>query len=348
MADFPLSTDPQLADVDPLPLRDTVQGRPVVAVQQPSAMRRAYGYLHALLASEEYSKRTLAVTDECLRHNPADYTSFAVRRKCLDQLAGDDEHASLVDREWTFTEEFAATFPKNYQLWGHRRWLASSSSDRPAPVTCAGELAFAERALKDDAKNYHAWAHRAFFLQRGCAHSPDAASAVVRLELAFTARTLDEDPFNNSAWNARNLVMRLQCEALGEDGPAVDAAVAAEAAFARGRLDASPGNEAAWSYVTDLVAPDARTCTAQPWRRHAAGAAATAAAALDERARELSATGTGAAATHALAYLLHRACQAEARGEASDALHLCRALERADGGIRAGLWRFRGACLASA
>ncbi|XRB19201.1 protein geranylgeranyltransferase [Pseudoscourfieldia marina] len=343
---------------------------PVVCIAHAPAVRKTQMILHALIRKQEYSARTVAITANALRNNPADYTAFAVRRLCLTQAR--DTHVSnlarMLEEEFAFTGDFVEMFPKNYQLWGHRRWLADTfaisdsngKSEEDTQQCLLDEMAFAHVAIEDDNKNYHAWSHRAYFLQKAANVLPSAAAdRMFQAEMAYTARLLDVDNSNNSAWNARHLAVTLLFESAttshdtDEAQARVDAAMASETAFALARLEVDPSNEAVWSYITDLVAPADDELARVPWRAHAAHAAAAAAATLDALASALVNKEDGKTAANALEYRLHRACQASSRAEnaenareaCEDARAACKSLERVDGAMRAGLWRFRRECI---
>ena len=49
--------------------------------------------------------------------NSADYTAWAYRWQCLEQLGS-------LESEMPFIHEMASRSPKNYQLWNHRRRVA--------------------------------------------------------------------------------------------------------------------------------------------------------------------------------------------------------------------------------
>jgi protein farnesyltransferase/geranylgeranyltransferase type-1 subunit alpha len=106
-------------------------------------------YLRAIVASGECgTPRALALTTDAISLNPAHYTAWAVRRRCLASLKAD------LRLELQYVASVAATNTKNYQVWAHRREVVSLLGDG------RGERAFTSSHLAEDPKNYHAWAHR--------------------------------------------------------------------------------------------------------------------------------------------------------------------------------------------
>ena len=78
---------------------------------------------------------------EVVEANPANYTGWQYRRRCLEALGSD-----LV-QELRFTEESAYDNPKNYQIWFHRRAVVKLLGDPSA------ELAFVGNVLLEDGKS---------------------------------------------------------------------------------------------------------------------------------------------------------------------------------------------------
>lgn len=138
--------------------------------------------LIAVMHTEEMSARVLYLTEELLTINPAHYTAWQYRRKCLVHLN------ESLEAELRFMDEFCGDNPKNYQIWYHRRSLVCLIGE----ASVQGELEFTERVFEGDSKNYHAWAHRQFLVRRF--NRWDG-------ELALVDSCLEADVRNNSAWN---------------------------------------------------------------------------------------------------------------------------------------------------
>lgn len=58
-----------------------------------------------------------------------------------------------------YVKSVALEYPKNYQIWHHRRVLVERLNDG------SQELEFTALILKQEAKNYHAWQHRQWALK---------------------------------------------------------------------------------------------------------------------------------------------------------------------------------------
>jgi len=99
---------------------------PVVSIRYTSEFSATMDLFRAVLASGELSSRALKLTAEVVEANPANYTGWAYRRRCLEAL-GSDLHVEL-----RFTEATAYDNPKNYQIWFHRRAIVERLGDPSA------------------------------------------------------------------------------------------------------------------------------------------------------------------------------------------------------------------------
>ncbi|KAH9250875.1 hypothetical protein BASA81_011263 [Batrachochytrium salamandrivorans] len=194
----PLSLNPVWADVSPVPLSD----------ESTTAFTDTMNYFRAVVLSDERSLRVFHLTKRVIMLNAANYTAWHLRREILFHTLGREEGQSeLLDDELAFSKQFAEDFPKNYQIWSHRRklwdYLVSSSSVELGHELWDRELEFVSQIflLTDDDKNYHAWAHRQYVWGKR------ASEVEVEEEVKFCEQVLDADVRNNSAWNHRFLVL---------------------------------------------------------------------------------------------------------------------------------------------
>ena len=74
-------------DVEPVPQDDGPN--PVVAINYAPEFREAMDLFRAVLKSGERSKRALLLTAEVVEMNPANYTAWQYRRRCLEALKSD-------------------------------------------------------------------------------------------------------------------------------------------------------------------------------------------------------------------------------------------------------------------
>ena len=134
------------SDVEPIPL---VEGPPQTTPQPgqaappppaPSLATIAYSqryleamsYLRAVMAANEFSERCLALTEDIISMNPAHYTVWLYRMKCLRTLwkvnTDDDTDADRdpetqakidkgVEQELEWLERISERNLKNYQIW---------------------------------------------------------------------------------------------------------------------------------------------------------------------------------------------------------------------------------------
>ncbi|KAK4531219.1 hypothetical protein CCYA_CCYA07G2076 [Cyanidiococcus yangmingshanensis] len=136
-----------------------------------------------------------------LQLNPADYTAWEIARE-------------LGQEDWETADSACRKFPKNYQVWQHRRVLLSKrvsgeehqDSATSTALLGAQELAFLDALLEDpeNAKNYHLYSHRQWLIRQ-----PQLVSEELlwREWNITTPRQLGHDPLNNSAWQHRWAVL---------------------------------------------------------------------------------------------------------------------------------------------
>lgn len=211
-------------DLAPIPQDDGPN--PVVAINYTDEFRQLMDVFRAILAVDEMSERALALTSEVIEINPANYTAWHFRRRCLEALGSD------LYSELRFIEEKAYDNPKNYQIWFHRRAIVERLDDPNA------EIQFIRNVLIDDAKNYHAWSHRQWVLK---------TYNLWEGELAAIHAILTVDLRNNSAWNQRWFV-------LTRDGPITDAdVIRREVNYALDWIDKAIDNESPWNYIRGLM-----------------------------------------------------------------------------------------------
>ena len=223
-----------MADIDP-----TLTHSLDLTNSHTLSVRETMDYFRAVLLTQEYSPRTLALTASVIDLNAANYTAWHFRRQCLKALGSD------LRAELEFVGSIAGDNPKNYQIWYHRR-AVSELLDGSAP----GELAYTEQVLQEDSKNYHAWSHRQWVISHfNCWDE----------ELAFVDRMLTEDVRNNSAWNQRWFVVnkRAREDTGGNCGGSVaaldEARLRIELAYACEATAKAPNNQAPWSYIEGLM-----------------------------------------------------------------------------------------------
>ena len=86
-----------LHDIEPIPQDDGPE--PVCSIAYSPEFIQAYDYLRALLKSDERSERALNLTTLCLQLNPANYTVWHFRRRCLISLSSESEQTPTIDTE---------------------------------------------------------------------------------------------------------------------------------------------------------------------------------------------------------------------------------------------------------
>eukprot|EP00775_Hariotina_reticulata_P003675 gene3675-3936_t len=208
----PYSQRPEWSDIVPAPVTD--DDGAVVAIQYSKQHKELLAYFRAVAEQGERSERVLQLTAELIESNSADYTAWQYRWETLMELQAD------LTQEYQFTLRVAEESAKNYQLWNHRRKLAS----RLGPSTAELELQFCAEALAADAKNYHAWAHRQAVV---------AAAGAWQRELEYVDGLLQQD----HTLDQYNSLLEL---------------LDAEVEYAAAQICRAPDNESAWNYLWGL------------------------------------------------------------------------------------------------
>ena len=95
-------------DVEPIPQNDGPE--PVCSIAYSPYFVQAHDYMRALLVVDERSERALNLTTVCLTLNPANYTIWHYRRRCLISLSTKVDQPLTMDVERIETDlEFADT-----------------------------------------------------------------------------------------------------------------------------------------------------------------------------------------------------------------------------------------------
>jgi protein farnesyltransferase/geranylgeranyltransferase type-1 subunit alpha len=139
-------TSEHWSDVEPIPLMEgppQPTPQPGEATPPPPAPAlatiaysqrylEAMSYLRAVMAANEFSERCLALTEDIIGMNPAHYTVWLYRMKCLRTLWGvsndndtdserdPDTQAKIdkgVEQELEWLERISERNLKNYQIW---------------------------------------------------------------------------------------------------------------------------------------------------------------------------------------------------------------------------------------
>ena len=140
---IPLPQRANFQDVVPLPNNDG--DLPIVQISYEPLFKQVHEYFNALFAAKEYSARGLELSAEVIDCNPANYTAWWFRRKCLEALGVD-----LQEELDGFCEQWLVAQQKNYQVWYHRKWLVEKL-DHPQ-----AELALCEEML-ESADDHKIW-----------------------------------------------------------------------------------------------------------------------------------------------------------------------------------------------
>jgi protein farnesyltransferase/geranylgeranyltransferase type-1 subunit alpha len=223
------SSDPAWADITPLP-PPSDGPNPLAAIAYSDEYADTMSYLRAVMAANEFSPRVLQLTEDLIDMNPAHYTVWLYRAKCLFELDSD------LRQELEWLNEIALEHQKNYQIWHHRMLVVDKLGE------CDGEGEFVEKMFERDAKNYHVWSYRQWMVRR--------FELWDQGELEFTERTIDKDVRNNSAWNHRWFVINGR---EGDEGMKDEEVYEREVAYAKRMIRKAPQNECGWNYAKGCV-----------------------------------------------------------------------------------------------
>jgi len=211
-------------DIKPIPQDDGPD--PVCRIAYTDQFSEIMGFFRAILQKDERSPRALALTEEVISVNPANYTAWYFRRILLDELHSD------LRSELAFVSKIGKSSAKNYQVWHHRKVVIEKLKDPSAELNYTSDL------INDDSKNYHTWAHRQWVIQ---------TFNLWDKELDYVDFLLKSDLRNNSAWNQRYFVVTKN-----RTQPITKEVRDAEIDYAFSWIKKAPNNQSPWTYVSGL------------------------------------------------------------------------------------------------
>lgn len=210
-------------DLRPIPQDDGPT--PVVSIAYSQKFTDIYDFFRAVLNAGEKSERALALTEDAITMNPANYTVWQYRREILKALNKD------LHQELKFIGEKIKENSKNYQVWRHRQiiveWVGEPGE----------ELELTAFILSQDAKNYHAWQHRQWVISTYNLYSE---------ELDFIETLISQDVRNNSAWTQRYFLINRTSQFTPE-------VIDREIQYCRDKIQVAPKNESPWNYLRGVL-----------------------------------------------------------------------------------------------
>ncbi|KAI9772397.1 MAG: CAAX geranylgeranyltransferase alpha subunit [Geoglossum umbratile] len=303
------STSPLWADIVPIPQNDGPH--PLASIAYTSEYSEAMGYLRAMMAAGEHSKRVLSLTMDVIAMNPAHYTVWLYRAKTVFEIGFD------LKSEMAFLNHIALLHQKNYQIWHHRQLIMERLGDP------TGEDEFIAKMFAQDAKNYHVWSYRQWLVRHfSLFDSPT--------ELSSTSALILSDVRNNSAWNHRFFLVFGRKDGNPAFHPPPEI-IEREIDYAKTAVFKAPQNPCPWVYLRGVI-----RSAGSPLSELLEFAAQFAPLDRPDEVRS----------SHALDVLAD--IFAETEGKKEDAVKVMDLLAQKYDPIRANYWRYRRAQLAPA
>lgn len=194
-----------------------------------SGLQEAHAYFRAVRASGEVSPRARALTALLVALNPADYTAWAWRYRCVAAAAAEEEAAAAETNAPGAAASSAGAWSGCSADESQRRAFLLCTVLTSLRAVIAAELRYTERLAERSAKNYQLWCvpasqpraaasalctyqpvrrnHRRLVAALGVARA--GAPAVAARELAFTSAALGDDAKNYHAWAHRGWAVAL-------------------------------------------------------------------------------------------------------------------------------------------
>lgn len=214
---------PEWADIEPMSIRSQAS---IMNIKYSPRYEETFSYFRALLARDELSERSFALTADCIELQRSNFSVWYFRRRILKKL----KH-HLHD-ELAFVERAIDEEPKNYQVWNHRKiiieWLQDGSREKLLTASM----------LVIDNKNYHAWQHRQWAIKHFNLWDG---------EIQYTDTQLAIDALNNSAWSHRFYVVK---ETRLYENPTW---IEEEIRRVHQSIKKYPTNESSWSYLRGIL-----------------------------------------------------------------------------------------------
>ncbi|KAM0278143.1 hypothetical protein ACHAQH_005341 [Verticillium albo-atrum] len=319
----PYATDPAWDDVVPVP-SDEPEGS-LAAIAYPEHYAEIISYLRAVMAAEEYTPRTLRLTEHVISMNPAHYTVWLYRFKIIQALD------LPLDDEFAWLNGVSLDHLKNYQIWHHRQLLLDHIHVRIADDAVAvkklahEESHFLRLILAEDAKNYHVWSYRQYLVRKLGIWTPQ--------ELAATQTFVEDDVRNNSGWSHRFFLVFCDpavstpgSHATERDDKVPAEIVDREISYAREKIALAPQNQAPWNYLRGVLVKGGRPL------------ASVESTAVEYVWRVGEEEGEDVKSSHALDFMAD--VHAE-KGEREEAVKCLDRLAEKWDPIRAGYWKYR-------
>ncbi|KAG0687564.1 CAAX geranylgeranyltransferase alpha subunit [Pichia californica] len=231
-----------LEDGAPEGLEDIV----LCKIMYTDEFKMVFSYLRALMAKNEYSKRSNYVACYAISLVPAHYTVWNYKFDIVKSLYENGEYS--INEEFKWCNKIALENEKNYQIWQYRELLIklmieNEFNDDKNKYNLDHEYEIINKMLDSDEKNYHVWSHKRWIVEYfNLFHNLK--------ELENTEILLERDVRNNSVWNFRNFI-NFKDDDVTNNNNLIDIIVK-EVDFTISKIKESITNPSSWNYFKHL------------------------------------------------------------------------------------------------
>ena len=245
---------------DVTPVEQDEGPSPLAPINYSLKYKDTMDFFRGIVRLNEYSLRSLHLTENVIRLNPSHYTVWNFRLKILLNI-----QFNLND-ELLLLNDLLVDFLKSYQIWNHRRLLVTLLSNNNKdncndydemignisafrPLSHSKPLALSELAFvndlidkSEDPKNYHTWVYRQWILSyfKDLFDEGDKNN-----ELKFIDALLNDDIYNNSVWSHRYYSLFV-LKFFNDD-------IDNEINYVLNKISIAPSNLASWNYLRGVV-----------------------------------------------------------------------------------------------
>lgn len=229
-------------DVQPIPVTED-SDVVLCKIMYSEEFKTVFGYLRALMKSNELSERAVYVACRAISLVPAHYTVWQYKYRNIEHLVKQGQYQLSEELEWC--SQVALENEKNYQIWHYREMIIKLmietlyGGDR-SQFDFSKEYDIVTEMLDNDEKNYHVWSYKRWIVQYfNLFHN--------ERELEYTEKLISIDVRNNSAWSFRHFLN------FGDNEKHPSASLLGrEVKFTCEKIESAITNPSSWNYLKSL------------------------------------------------------------------------------------------------